>query len=133
MNREIKFRAWDKTGNTMHDDGEAKYWLSQGFDETFPDEYNFMQYIGLKDKNGTEIYRDDIVKDEHGRIMKVGYWNFRPCWIAVTKTNFHHADFFEWCQTDSSLETDDNPLGFTGTARVEIIGNIYQHPHLLTT
>jgi len=61
MKREIKFRAWHKDDkapyvNEMLEDGEARFLLSQGFDEMMPDNYVFMQFTGLKDKNGKEVY-----------------------------------------------------------------------------
>jgi len=55
--REIKFRAWDgskmRTDFTMHSDGQMIISASVyaiGFDPVL------MQYTGLKDKNGVEIY-----------------------------------------------------------------------------
>lgn len=83
MNREIKFRVWDVENKEMLEVQELD------FEPTFyggriairPDQYNdyfdtedmiLMQYTGLKDKNGKEIYEGDIVK----AYFKKGAWKY---------------------------------------------------------
>ena len=69
MNREIKFRAWDKERGIM----KVPYFhefedINIQFED---DELAFMQYTGLKDKNGVESYIYDIAKDEFGNIFEI--------------------------------------------------------------
>jgi uncharacterized phage protein (TIGR01671 family) len=135
--RDIKFRAWDESRSKMvynfsgkpvadgyqlfHEDGGM--FCGNHQDNGDWQQPELMQYTGLKDKNGKEIYEGDVVEDRFGRKMLVGEWNYRLCWIAITETNFHHADFFDW------VESINGEL--SGIAKVEIIGNIYENPELL--
>jgi uncharacterized phage protein (TIGR01671 family) len=143
--REIKFRAWSKTDIELklplkfvwtinEDEGEVAFAFVMEKDHecTYPpivvfgDSNNWIieQYTGLQDKNGKEIYEGDIVKDRFDRIMQVKWWNYRLCWVAISETNFHHADLFDWCEKDENYDRTD-------VARVQVIGNIHENPELL--
>ena len=127
--REIKFRAWDKNSmmffNLMWgNSGRGRGWigmlplgeeLQRGlYDNRIqvdPDDCDIMQYTGLKDKKGTEIYEGDIV------VFK----NWKPKSV-VFQTNGVQTFVFDG--TDLWLSSYDSE-------HYKVIGNIYQNPELL--
>lgn len=143
--REIKFRAWDKERNkmyffadfaigtnapstemraSMYDpnkplgednylyDTEADSWSSE-------DRIIFMQYTGLKDKNGKEIYEGDIVQAYKPNSYLDG--SYAVIWDEKRG---------RWAY-DSTFLDRMYQVGSAGNLTCEVIGNIYENEDLL--
>ncbi len=115
--REIKFRAWDKANNRFYNLVETRVpELNHGDD----DGVIYMQYTGLKDKNGKEIYEGDILRTDKG-INAVVYWsNSGACFMV----KYHNI----W-STKIGWYIYKNLRMFA--PKSEVIGNIYENPELL--
>ena len=147
--REIKFRAWDKKNKRMIIEGIdlEMFCLSLGdsagnscpspfghpacADENrkeinvIPKEcpyLDLMQYTGLKDKNGVEIYEGDIVIAYEYHPEVVGSCPFEDKGIIIYN-NIHGGYYLE------VNEESATPLMMPDA--LEVIGNIYENPELL--
>jgi len=121
--REIKFRAWDKDSKEMRLDVTPgpfskiypnEIWTDCGFtgEHGYLEDAILMQYTGLLDKNGVEIYEGDIIKfDGH-----------------LHEDKFISSICFRGGMFQPELRSE--PL-YNFRFRT-IIGNIYENPELLT-
>ena len=120
--REIKFRAWDKVHKKMLEPsnvGDMMFSYGQNYDHIKSSDAFIMQYTGLKDKNGKEIYEGDLLLVDERRTVKV-YWHDE---LAMYDTKFI---------SDNLPSNFFNELrNLSWKHRTEIIGNIYENPELL--
>ena len=120
--REIKFRAWDEksqemlSGDELEENGRYNIGISYGkpfVARIHPEwhECGLMQYTGLKDKNGVEIYEWDILYWD-GSI--IGVVSFECCEFIVGEGVSARA----MCAMPADLD-------------IKVIGNIHENPELL--
>lgn len=135
MSRAIKFRAWDELEKRMwtlddagedSGDGSIQYFSENGSLEfgrleyydtglgvnSHFEKFPLMQYTGLKDKNGKEIYEGDILAINNTRYV-VGYRVYSGGWQLEIKNEY----CAEMVQGNCEL--------------LVIIGNIYENPELV--
>ena len=134
--REIKFRAWNKVEKQMilvvelHNYNpridDAEYYVEgiigesdERYKLSFRRNMELMQYTGLKDKNGKEIYEGDIVKINHPQdvtgdftnsIGVVFWWDIEGGWYHTNNKGRPPKRMWEY---------------------VKVIGNKYENPELL--
>ncbi|MBE9572956.1 MAG: hypothetical protein IMF11_20215 [Proteobacteria bacterium] len=130
--KKIKFRAWSRKTKTMLDLHKITPLVLNaeidGLFIPFSNDLILMQYTGLKDKNGTEIYEGDLLEMPTLGINEVVFGDF--C-IGTDDWQVEHKTIgfvIKW--------KDDS--GYTGlsaedTKDYKVIGNIHQHPDLLKT
>lgn len=126
MTREIKFRAWDKDKKRMFDSGASKV-ESVGFNYpwgffTGNNDIEIMQYTGLQDRNGKEIYESDLLTFGDKKRYTVDWFSGGFVYRVLEKDD-------EWAYAEKNDPRE--PIGKIPNGLVEIIGNIYENPELL--
>lgn len=114
--RQIKFRAWDKIDSIISETCDFNpIWVSiprmdedgGHLEQRKMEDIELMQFTGLLDKNGKEIYEGDILKT-----------------LAGTKGEIEFK-FFMWTFYNTHLNN------WGGSKGLEVIGNIYENPELM--
>ena len=134
MGREIKFRVWDNRlkkfvqdfwldsdGSLYYPNTDLPYKTGEKLDNrNVRDLAPLMQYTGLKDKNGVEIYEGDICEwiDSDKDIRKSEVF-FARGGFKINNFNFNSYDCLMY----------QSPNGIKNN--LTIIGNIYENPELL--
>ena len=130
MTREIKFRVWDKIMEDiaplveLHSDWVAIPIMDEGgghLEQRKIEDVELMQFTGLKDVNGVEIYEGDIVEwhdsipniDWYGRVKGVIEYRHGGFFVEALKASCEFSNYI-WC------------LG-----EFKVIGNIYENKYLL--
>ena len=157
--RQLKFRAWNKELNIMRNnstidcynselnrsfkenlmltmDGEIRVcqWYGDRVSMREDNNYKLMQFTGLQDKNGVNIYEGDVIKIHYVGSPVVGSVEFFQKrdyedgkW-AIRHTGWILADF----KRKTGKEACEMGFHFSIKELREVIGNIYQNPELLT-
>lgn len=124
-NRVIKFRAWNKRKSAMYLSPNEIHHLGSWFDAHLPgsladvDNIVIMQFTGLSDKNGNDIYEGDIMS-------YTSSLNGRTYFGRVIYT----GGLFALSQRYPNGISDEIEYLFTRT-HYEIIGNVFDNPKLI--
>ena len=132
MKREIKFRAYSSHNHKMYPvsniewDIDDHIWVTaddgKNGIELIDEEAHLMQYTGLHDKNGREIYEGDIVKF-FGANKKIKVKN--EFGIIVYKADRYGAGF------NSIIQNKEHGYGGINIAQDIVFGNVHENPELL--
>ena len=111
--RENKYRAWDKCNKKMYSYKDIEWWPIRALNSD-ADVYEFIQYTGLKDKKGKEIYEGDIIRYYHYKRKIEKTWGA----FGFQAERDRFMTLHEICDAGS-------------IHKIEIIGNIHENSELL--
>jgi len=119
--REVKFRYWCKVEKEMYDKAYVEEHMKLAFMseliEAAQERYIFLQYTGMKDVNGVEIYEGDIVSYKMRNLSQAFGDADAPAYMEYKRL----IEFFNYGFTV--------PQGFV--KGITVIGNVFENPELI--
>jgi uncharacterized phage protein (TIGR01671 family) len=127
MKRETKYKFW--TGSEMltegffiNPDGIVWSWIDYKHTSSFVQKGELIQYTGLKDKNGTEIYEGDVVK-----------YNRNEYYRDAEETSEVKYDGYGFAPMKYHRNIEDDSFYSCLISDIEVIGNVFENPELIPT
>jgi uncharacterized phage protein (TIGR01671 family) len=122
--RELKFKIWDKVDKKMLDSDTTTIVITLGGVSTeYSGRYELIQYTGMNDKNGKEIYEGDIcICTEEHRLQNYYY---------VVEWIFAGFQLVTYRKTGHGISDGINQGYFEDAEGMEVVGNIYENPDML--
>jgi len=119
VNRQLKFRVWDKLAERMiypHNDNQQHFIIDLNGrfhnlqNGSGGDDYVVQQYTSLKDKNDVPIYEGDLIR---------GMFDFGPAGFSelMLPVCWHNIDGYQW--------------NYWNLSTIEVVGNAFEHKELL--
>lgn len=148
MSREIKFRVWDSHTGKMVDtdrwgndlvmdmDGELKWYKEREYqggslDISGTASLVLMQYTGLKDKEGREIYEGDVVAVDGIFDPETGQTDTEVRVVQYIGPSVAYVEYRKGIPHDVLFVHDVMGGGVEHDDISEVIGNIHENPELL--
>lgn len=138
MNRPIKFRAWDLENGKWIDpiyirincDGSVYQWMEASIPQYSEWGLNknirLVQFTGLHDKNGNEIYEGDILLDLHNKYELVVRYGLGQMDSGI----YEYIGFYTDLAKDGT-QTEDSWMLPQNCKNTVVIGNIFQNAELV--
>ena len=122
--RDIKFRFWSPDNMMISDHNE---WcegtgINEALKASAEYDYKIMQFTGLTDKNGKEIYEGDIIKTKD---------KFNPIYVMKSIIPWPVLEDSKGCDYDNGDYYSGYDVQCHPWSSFEVIGNIYENPELL--
>lgn len=115
--RTIKFRAWDKENKRMIDSSSSQSVFFPADGLGLP-QYELMQFTGLLDQEGEEVYEGDVV--EGNPIGSNGTIIGKVVWLNDG-----------WFVSDETDRDNEKRLHYDFFGRIKKLGNVHENPELL--
>lgn len=110
MNRQIKFRAWCSNTKTMNTWGVNEDFNANDYFHILECDSGLMQFTGITDSNGVDIYEGDILSDHNGI---VGFVCFPSAFLGFCLFKENH------------VRMDHND------SRLTVVGNMYENKGMI--